>query len=226
MASAGPYANLHLDPDTKLRQHPTTQFFTGRMPFLPRNQQRQSTSWTYSQLKIKFWNCTKFRMFQTTTTNETTGACQCQWNVITVLCSDYSLFRSVERDVGFGCQVILNQLHLTSIQPLHTHRQTMWWDRLIQINSPGQTDSNLVKSAVSYKQSANNDSKVSCTPSLIGFFNKTYNTSNITAKTRLYKIVNFKHRVVTTIAKVWLDIYNQYEPSPVKVESLGSRELN
>jgi len=27
----------------KPRQHPTTQFFTGRMPFLPPNQQRQST---------------------------------------------------------------------------------------------------------------------------------------------------------------------------------------
>jgi len=26
-----------------LSQHPTTQFFTGRMPFLPPNQQRQST---------------------------------------------------------------------------------------------------------------------------------------------------------------------------------------
>jgi len=25
------------------RQHPSTQFFTGRMPFLPPNQQRQST---------------------------------------------------------------------------------------------------------------------------------------------------------------------------------------
>ena len=28
------------------RQHPTTQFFTGRMPFLPTNQQRQSTEGT------------------------------------------------------------------------------------------------------------------------------------------------------------------------------------
>jgi len=28
---------------TDKRQHPTTQFFTGRMPFLPPNQQRQST---------------------------------------------------------------------------------------------------------------------------------------------------------------------------------------
>jgi len=27
----------------KPRQHPTTQFFTGRMPLLPPNQQRQST---------------------------------------------------------------------------------------------------------------------------------------------------------------------------------------
>jgi len=43
VASAGPYARLHLTPDREPRQHPTTQFFTGRMPFLPPNQQRQST---------------------------------------------------------------------------------------------------------------------------------------------------------------------------------------
>jgi len=30
-------------PDRKPRPHPTTQFFTGQMPFLPPNQQRQST---------------------------------------------------------------------------------------------------------------------------------------------------------------------------------------
>jgi len=30
------------------RQHPTTQFFTGRMPFLPPNQQRQSTEGKHS----------------------------------------------------------------------------------------------------------------------------------------------------------------------------------
>jgi len=35
-------ANLHLDPDTEPCQRPTTQFFTGWMPFLPPNQQRQS----------------------------------------------------------------------------------------------------------------------------------------------------------------------------------------
>ena len=44
MASAGPYASLHLAPDRKPRQHPTTQFFTGRMPFLPPNQQCQRTA--------------------------------------------------------------------------------------------------------------------------------------------------------------------------------------
>jgi len=42
-ASAGPYASLHLAPDRKPRQHPTTQVFTGRMPFLPPNQQHQCT---------------------------------------------------------------------------------------------------------------------------------------------------------------------------------------
>jgi len=43
VASAGPYASLHLAPDRQPHQHPTTQFFTGRMPFLPPNQQCQST---------------------------------------------------------------------------------------------------------------------------------------------------------------------------------------
>ena len=43
VASAGPYASLHLAPDRQPCQHPTTLFFTGRMPFLPPNQQRQST---------------------------------------------------------------------------------------------------------------------------------------------------------------------------------------
>ena len=46
VASAGPYANLHLDPDTKPCQHPTTQFFTSGRPFLPLNQQHQSTEGT------------------------------------------------------------------------------------------------------------------------------------------------------------------------------------
>jgi len=35
VASAGPHASMHLAPDRQPRQHPTTQFFTGRMPFLP-----------------------------------------------------------------------------------------------------------------------------------------------------------------------------------------------
>jgi len=43
VASAVPYANLQLDTDTQPHQHPTTQFFTGRMPFLPPNQQDHIT---------------------------------------------------------------------------------------------------------------------------------------------------------------------------------------
>jgi len=43
MASAGPYAGLHFATTTPA---PTTLFFTGRMPFLPPNQQRQSTEGT------------------------------------------------------------------------------------------------------------------------------------------------------------------------------------
>jgi len=35
------------------RQYPTTQFFTDRMPFLPPNQQRQSTEGTWKKKKAK-----------------------------------------------------------------------------------------------------------------------------------------------------------------------------
>jgi len=54
VTSAGPYASLHLAPDRQPRQHPTTQFFTGRMPFLPPNQQRQSTEGNSDLQIIKF----------------------------------------------------------------------------------------------------------------------------------------------------------------------------
>ena len=54
VASAGPYASLHLAPD---RQYYTTQsFFTGRMPFLPPNQQRQSTEGKFNhRCKKRFY---------------------------------------------------------------------------------------------------------------------------------------------------------------------------
>jgi len=42
VASAGLYASLHLIPDNHANI-PRLSFFTGRMPFLPTNQQRQST---------------------------------------------------------------------------------------------------------------------------------------------------------------------------------------
>ena len=43
VASAGPYASLHLALDRHHASTPPLSFFTGRMPFLPPNQQRQST---------------------------------------------------------------------------------------------------------------------------------------------------------------------------------------
>jgi len=48
VASAGPYASLHLAPDRWPRQHPTTQFFTGQIPFLPPMSKNQLDS--YSRL--------------------------------------------------------------------------------------------------------------------------------------------------------------------------------
>ena len=53
VASAGPYASLHLAPDRQQRQHLAAQIFTGRMPFLPPNQQRQSTEGKSTEGKCK-----------------------------------------------------------------------------------------------------------------------------------------------------------------------------
>jgi len=54
VASAGPYASLHLAPDRQPRQHPTTQLFTGQMPFLPPNQQHKSNEGTNLELELDF----------------------------------------------------------------------------------------------------------------------------------------------------------------------------
>jgi len=52
VASDGPYANLHLAPDRQPCQHPTTQFFTGRMPFLTPNEQCQTTEGTTVKTQV------------------------------------------------------------------------------------------------------------------------------------------------------------------------------
>ena len=50
----GHNASLHLAPDRQPHQHPTTlMFFTGWMPFLPPNQQRQSTEGNYSDCSTR-----------------------------------------------------------------------------------------------------------------------------------------------------------------------------
>jgi len=44
VASAAPYASLHLDSTSDDHtSNPPLSFFTGQMPFLPPSQQRQST---------------------------------------------------------------------------------------------------------------------------------------------------------------------------------------
>jgi len=55
VVSAGPYASLHLAADRQPLQHPTTQFFTGRMPFLSPNQQRQSTEGSQPDTQLKHY---------------------------------------------------------------------------------------------------------------------------------------------------------------------------
>jgi len=53
VASAGPDASLHLAPDKKSCQHPTTQFFYRPDPFQPPNQQCQSIDGYLSMYQIK-----------------------------------------------------------------------------------------------------------------------------------------------------------------------------
>jgi len=51
VASAGPYANLHLDPDTTMPA--SHHFFPSRMFFLPPNQQCQSAEGIALKANIK-----------------------------------------------------------------------------------------------------------------------------------------------------------------------------
>jgi len=44
--------HMPIAPDRQPHQHPTTLFFTGRMPFLPPNQQRQSTEGIYEGYSV------------------------------------------------------------------------------------------------------------------------------------------------------------------------------
>ena len=54
VASAGPYANLHLASDRQPRQHPTTQFFTGRCPSCrPTNSVKALKALTRQQFTVK-----------------------------------------------------------------------------------------------------------------------------------------------------------------------------
>ena len=52
VALAGPYASLHLAPDRQTTPAPHHSVFTGRMPFLMPNQQRQSTEGSTSEIII------------------------------------------------------------------------------------------------------------------------------------------------------------------------------
>jgi len=47
------YWHHQLAPDRQPHQHPTTLLFTGRMPFLPPNQQRQSIE---ALVNINYYN--------------------------------------------------------------------------------------------------------------------------------------------------------------------------
>ena len=58
VASAGPYARMQIAPDRQLRQHSTTQSFTGWMPFLPPSQQHQSTEGRVTGTLTLLWTIT------------------------------------------------------------------------------------------------------------------------------------------------------------------------
>ena len=69
VASAEPYANhLHLTPDRTTPAPHHSIFFTGRMPFLPPNQQRQITEgqiYTLYQAAVYVFLCVLFKVTQT-----------------------------------------------------------------------------------------------------------------------------------------------------------------
>jgi len=54
VASAGPYANLHLSQADNHASTPPLSFFTGRMLFLPPNQQHQSNKGNGIAFSVKY----------------------------------------------------------------------------------------------------------------------------------------------------------------------------
>jgi len=53
VASAELYANLHLGQTDNHASNPPLSFFTGQMPFLPPNQQHQSTEGKFKNKNLK-----------------------------------------------------------------------------------------------------------------------------------------------------------------------------
>ena len=101
MASAGLYASLHLAPDRQPHQHATTLFFTGRMPFLPPNQQRQSTEGTSKDWRhhISHTHISRHQQMQPVTNRHVLSKCMIIWTssiTITAYCSSKSFWYSAQ----------------------------------------------------------------------------------------------------------------------------------
>jgi len=104
VASAGPYASLHLDPDRKPRQHPTTRLFTGQMPFLLPNQQCQSTEGIVYNLYTK----------------GPLNGCVC------VIHIHFWLFTLSQRKTNYTCTPYLNMVP-------HFHHINLWTAKLFYL---------------------------------------------------------------------------------------------
>ena len=104
VASGGPYASLHLDPDRQPRRHPTTRLFTGRMPFLLPNQQCQSTEGIVYNLYTK----------------GPLNGCVC------VIHIHFWLFTLSQRKTNYTCTPYLNMVP-------HFHHINLWTAKLFFI---------------------------------------------------------------------------------------------
>jgi len=134
------------------------------------------------------------------------------------------------RDANVTVDPVMDRVIVAMVTPAPTYfpairPAAVVFDRTASDISEGIINSNRFASpnrsynfgfGYSHRLSANNDSKLSCTPSLIGFFHKTCNTSNIIAKYESSQYCNFQnlnHKISTTTAKLRLYIYNTYEHS-------------
>ena len=101
--------------DRQPHQHPTTRFFTGRMPFLPPNQQRQSTESNWVAKALKYYLLQLHIAYQI----------QTNWSNLYHGSQEFHILEDLEPEVRYAsflfCSITCKQTTAVEISIRYTH---------------------------------------------------------------------------------------------------------